>query len=263
MKTTIRFERQDDVGHVVLCDPPLNLINTRFAADMREAVRLASESKIRVLVVRSEGPNFSHGGDVLDFLKMEFDAWRTFISDVHHTYRAIEALQIPTVAAVRGACFGGSFELALACDFIVAAENCNFRHIEASVGSAPLSGGVQRIAERAGRAQAARITMLSEPVSGKRAEELGIASFVVPEDQVESTAADLAGRLANGPTKSYEAIRALLKAWSGGGVPGADSVMIDLTMGLHGSEDARAGRTARSEAMKRGVEPEPVKFKGR
>ena len=170
---------------------------------------------------------------------------------------------IPRLAAVRGAAFGGAFELALACDFIVAAGNATFRCIEASVGSAPVAGGVQRLAERAGRAYAARYAMLSEPMSGTTAGQLGVAAFVVDEDQVERVAGDLATRLANGPTRSYGAIRALLKAWSGGGVPGADALTLDLTMGLHTTEDARKGRTARAEAVARGEEPAPVVFLGK
>jgi enoyl-CoA hydratase/carnithine racemase len=263
MKKVIRFERQEGVGHIVLADPPLNLVHTHFANCLRDAVHEASESDIRALLVRAEGPNFSAGGDVLDFIDKDFNSWRTFISEIHSTYRVIEALQIPTIAAVRGNAFGGAFELALACDLIVAAENCTFRCIEASVGSAPVAGGVQRLAERAGRAIAARYTMLSEPMSGAKAGQLGVAAIVVPDQELDSTAIDLARRLASGPTRSYAAIRALLKAWAGGGVPGADSVLLDITMGLHGTEDARRGRTARAEAMKRGVEPQPVVFNGR
>jgi enoyl-CoA hydratase/carnithine racemase len=261
--SVIRFERQGNVGHIVLADAPLNLINNRFCEALKNAVHEASSSEIRALLVRAEGANFSHGGDVLDFIDKDFNEWRTFIAEMNQSYRAIEALQIPTVAAVRGACFGGAFELALACDFIVAADNAVFHHFEASVGSAPVAGGVQRLAERAGRAMAARYTMLSEPMTGKTAGELGVAAFVYPETDVDTTAALLATRLSNGSTRSHAAIRALLKAWAGGGVPAADSVLLDVTMGLHGTEDARKGRTARVEAMKRGVVPEPVVFTGR
>jgi enoyl-CoA hydratase/carnithine racemase len=259
----IRFERHEAVGHIVLANPPANLIATDFSNCLRDAVHEASETDIRALLIRAEGPNFSQGGDVLDFIDKDFNAWRTFISEIHLAYRSIEALQIPTISAVRGAAFGGAFELTLACDFIVAAENATFRCIEASVGSAPVAGAVQRLAERAGRAMAARYAMLSEPMSGARAGQLGIAAFVIAEDDVENFAADLARRLATGPTRSYAAIRALLKAWSAGGVPGADSLLLDITMGLHTTEDARLGRTARAEAFKRGAEPAPVTFVGR
>jgi enoyl-CoA hydratase/carnithine racemase len=261
--SVVRFERHESVGHIVLANPPLNLITTEFSDRLRAAINQASESTIRALLIRAEGPNFSQGGDILDFIDKEFNAWRTFISEMHHAYRAIEALQIPTVCAVRGRAWGGAFELTLACDLIVAADNASFRCIEASVGTAPVAGGVQRLAERAGRSRAARYVMLSEPMSGATAGELGVAAFVVPESDVEAAASALATRLSTGPTRSYAAIRALLKAWAAGGVPGADSVLLDLTMPLHNTEDARRGRTARADAMKRGVEPEPVIFLGR
>ena len=163
--TVVRFERVGSLGHIILCDPPLNLIGASFNECLKQAVHEAFESDIRALLIRAEGPNFSKGGDVAAFLKLSTETFRTFISEIHNSYRAIESMPIPTVAAVRGAAFGGAFELALACDFIVAADNAVFQSIEASVGSAPLCGAVQRVAERAGRARAVRYMMLSEPMT--------------------------------------------------------------------------------------------------
>jgi enoyl-CoA hydratase/carnithine racemase len=259
----VRFEQQDSVGHIVLADPPKNLINSTFSDALKRAVHEAGERSIRALLVRAEGPNFSQGGDVLDFLEKDTNAFRTFIGECNQSFRAMEALQIPTVAAVRGAAFGGAFELALACDFIIAAEDAVFRCIEASVGSAPVAGAVQRLAERIGRSRAARYAMLCEPMSGVVAGQLGIASFVVPELEVEAAAQKFVQDLSTGPTRSYAAIRTLLKAWSGGGVPSADAIILDVTMGLHSSEDARRGRTARAEAIRKGIEPPKVVFTGR
>src|ERR1700751_5297783 len=184
----IRFEQQDTVGHIVLANPPKNLIASSFSNSLKQAVHEAGESDIRALLVRSEGPHFSQGGDVLDFLEKDTNAFRTFIGECNQAFRAIEALQIPTVAAVRGAAFGGAFELALACDFIVAAEDAVFRCIEASVGSAPVAGAVQRLAERIGRARAPLSAMLCQPMSGATAGQLGIATLVVPADEVEAAA---------------------------------------------------------------------------
>src|ERR1700722_4594521 len=178
----IYFERKDSLGHIVLANPPKNLIESNFSNSLKQAVHEASESDIRALLVRADGPNFSQGGDVLDFLEKNSNQFRTFIAECNQSFRALEALQIPTITAVRGAAFGGAFELALACDFIVAAENATFRCIEASVGTAPVAGGVQRLAEKAGRAYAARYVMLSEPMSGTTAGQLGVAAFVVSDD---------------------------------------------------------------------------------
>jgi enoyl-CoA hydratase/carnithine racemase len=259
----IRFEQKDSIGHIVLANPPKNLIASDFSDALKQAVHEAGESDIRALLVRAEGPNFSQGGDVLDFLEKNAGQFRTFIAECNQSFRAIEALPVPTVAAIRGAAFGGAFELALACDFIVAAEDAVFRCIEASVGSAPVAGAVQRLAERIGRSRAARYAMLCEPMSGITAGELGIATLVKPADDVEAAALRFAQDLSSGPTRSYAAIRTLLKAWSGGGVPSADSMILDITMALHSSEDARRGRTARAEAIKKGIEPPRIVFTGR
>jgi hypothetical protein len=101
----VRFQLEGSVGHIVLSNPPKNLVGSAFAVDLRSALQAASKSDIRVLLVRAEGPNFGAGGDVSDFLKMDFDSWRTFIADVNSAYRSIEALMIPTIAAVRGTAF--------------------------------------------------------------------------------------------------------------------------------------------------------------
>src|ERR1700758_3053158 len=259
----IRFEQKDSVGHIVLANPPKNLIASDFSNSLKQAVQQASESDIRALLIRAEGPNFSQGGDVLDFLKKNTNQFRTFIAECNQSFRALEALQVPTVVAVRGAAFGGAFELALACDFIVMAEDAVFRCIEVSVGSAPVAGAVQRMAERISRSRAARSAMLGEPMSGVTAGQLGLATMVLPADQVEAAALKFAQDLSTGPTRSYAAIRTLLKTWSGGGVPSADAVILDVTMALHGSEDARRGRTARAEAIKQGIEPPKIVFTGR
>ena len=160
----IYFERKDSLGHIVLANPPKNLIESNFSNALKQAVHEASESDIRALLVRAQDPNFNRGGDVLDFLEKDTNQFRSFIGECNQPFRAIEVLQVPTVCAVRGAAYGGAFELALACDFIIAAEDAVFRCIEASVGSAPVADAVQRLAEPIGRSRAARHAMLCEPM---------------------------------------------------------------------------------------------------
>src|SRR5712692_4670376 len=168
--STIRFERSAAIGSIVLANPPFNRIDLRYGSSLREAVHAASESDIRVLMVRAE---------VREWPGKDIHWFRTFVAEVNASYRAIEALRVPTIAVVRGLAFGGGFELALACDFIAAAENAVFCCVEVTTGMLPIAGALQRLAERAGRARASRFSMLGEPILGKQAAELGIATHVV------------------------------------------------------------------------------------
>jgi enoyl-CoA hydratase/carnithine racemase len=261
--STIRFERRESIGSIVLANPPYNRIDLQYAASLREAVSAANGSDIRVLLIRAEGPHFSLGGEVREWPGKDINWFRTFVADVSASYRAIEALRVPTVAAVRGLSFGGGFELALACDFIVAAQDAVFRCVEVTTGMLPIAGGVQRLAERVGRARASRYSMLGESILGKEAGELGIATHVVPADKVEAEALTLAQRLASGPTRSYAATRTLLKAWSGGGITAADAVMPDVTMELFLTEDVQRGFISTAKAFDADVEPPEMTFEGK
>jgi enoyl-CoA hydratase/carnithine racemase len=115
----------------------------------------------------------------------------------------------------------------------VAPDDAVLRCVEVTTGFISIAGALQRLAERVGRARASRFAMLGDPIPGPLAGNLGIATHVVANSQVDSTAEELAKTLANGPTRAYAAVRTLLKAWSGGGVPPADAVMPDITMPPH------------------------------
>ncbi|MES2104728.1 MAG: enoyl-CoA hydratase/isomerase family protein [Pseudomonadota bacterium] len=260
---SIRFERNNDVGSIVLANPPFNRLDARFAQYLEEAVREASQSNIRVLVVRAEGPNFSLGGEVREWPGRDANWFRTFVAAINSSYRAIEALRVPTVAVVQGAAFGGGFELALNCDFIVAADDSVFRCVEVTTGMLPLAGALQRLAERVGRGRASRFAMLGEAIPGAQAGELGIATHVAKADDLERVASELVTQLANGPTRSYAATRTLLKAWSSGGAAAADAVMLDIAIDLHGSEDVTRGFLNTAAAFEANVVPPDMVFFGK
>lgn len=260
---SIRFERDGKVGHIVLANPPYNRLDLRFAQCLREAVHEASESDIRVLVIRAEGPNFSLGGEVREWPGKDLNWFRTFVAEINSSYRAIEALRVPTVAVVQGLAFGGGFELALSCDFVVAATDTVFRCVEVTTAMLPIAGAIQRLVERVGRGRASRFAMLGEAIPGAMAAELGIATHVAEPDALERVAAELVTRLADGPTLSYAATRTLLKTWSSGGVNGADATMLDICMGLFNTEDATRGFVNTAKAFDADEEPAEMVFFGK
>jgi enoyl-CoA hydratase/carnithine racemase len=260
---SIRFEREGKVGNIVLANPPYNRLDLRFAQCLREAVHEASESDIRVLVVRAEGPHFSLGGEVREWPGKDLNWFRTFVAEINASYRAIEALRVPTVAVVQGLAFGGGLELALSCDFIVAATDSVFRCVEVTTAMLPIAGALQRLAERVGRGRASRFAMLGEPIPGSVAGELGIATHVAEPGELEGVARELVTRLSDGPTLSYAATRTLLKTWSSGGVAGADVALLDVCMGLYNTDDAKRGFANTAEAFDRDEEPGDLVFHGK
>ena len=260
---TIRFERSGPIGAIVLANPPFNRLDTQYAACLRDAVREASESDVRVLVVRAEGPNFSLGGEVREWPGKDINWFRTFVQDVNLSYRAIEALRIPTVAAVQGLAFGGGFELALACDFILLADDAVLCCVEVTTGMLPIAGALQRLAANLGPRQAARLAMLGEPIPAAQALELGLAMEVVPPHELDAATDRLAGRLAQGPTRSYAATRTLLKALASGGIAGADAIMLDVTMDLFNTEDVKRGFASTAAAFDEDAEPPALVFEGK
>jgi enoyl-CoA hydratase/carnithine racemase len=238
--SSVRYEKSGSVGHIVLCNPPHNYLNVEFYEELGEAIRSSTSDDLSAILVRAEGPDFCGGGEPGVLGSLSPAAFRLLMSEFNRSYRAIEAMWIPTVAAVRGKVFGGGIELVLSCDFIVAAQDATFRQMEVSLGNMPMAGGVQRMAERLGRSRAAASAMLSLPMTGETAGALGLATFVVPGEEVESKALDLVQQLADGPRHSYSAVKQILKAWSSGGVAGADAVMLDVALSLH--EATAAGR---------------------
>src|SRR5882757_233232 len=205
---TVRFEREGTVGRIVLASPPYNRINGDFAIGLRDSVREAGASDIRVLLLSAEGPNFSMGGGTKEVLNLSVNQFRTRLTVFNDLFRAIEGLRVPTVAAVRGMAWGGGFELALSCDFIVASTSATFKCVEVATAMIPVAGGIQRLCERVGRSRASRYAMLGEPISGEDALRHGIATHLVPDAELEIQAKALVEQLADGPTRSYAATRA-------------------------------------------------------
>jgi enoyl-CoA hydratase/carnithine racemase len=236
MTSTLRFEIDGNVGSITITDPPNNRLDAAFNKEFREALHRVAESDMRVLVIRSEGENFCAGGDAIEFAKWDRQVFRTFVNEVSASFRVLQSLRIPTIASVQGMAMGGGIELALACDFLVVEESTKFFAVEIMGGMMPLAGGVQRLAERIGRACTIRMVMLAEPISGAQAAAWGIATHAAPTGELQQATTDLALKLSNGPTRAYAAIKGIIKAWSPG-VAAADLLLPDFAADLYESED--------------------------
>jgi enoyl-CoA hydratase/carnithine racemase len=252
------------VATLLLSNPPQNRLNSATTADFRAAIEtIHADRRIRAVVVRADGDNFSYGGDISGWLEVDPAEIGGNIAVGIEQFRAFENLPVPVISVVQGRCFGGAFEMVLRTDIIVAAESARFCHSEQTLGLITLMGGVQRVAERAGRARAIRWAMTSEHVPAREMLDAGVVTEVVPDDQLLAAAYGWAERLAKGPTLAHAAHKRMLTAWSNSGVAAADSLIGELAEALWRTEDARCGIASAQDAIRRGVERPILEFAGR
>lgn len=169
---------------VVLDRPPLNIVSMQQREQFAEVFRaLGADDRVRVIVIRSEGQNFSSGGDIKGFMA----ATPEKVSHLANNIKSPELCPKPVIAAVRGYCFGVGFELSLACDFRIASDTAQFALPEQRIGMIPGSGGSIRLLHMIGMARTKDLVMRSRRLSGRQALEWGVVIDCVPDDELEAT----------------------------------------------------------------------------
>ena len=258
---TVSFD--DNIATIVLGRPPQNRIDDQMVDELAAAVTAIERSGARAVLVRSEGENFSFGGDIMSWPGADVRELRGRFEHYMSVFNRFERLPMPVIAAVQGLCFGGGFELTLRADMIFAGESASFGHPEQSLGIVTVLGGVYRAAERVGRTRASEWAMTSEKVPAATMERFGVVNRVVPDAELLAEARAFAQKVAQGPTRAYAAHKALLRAWAVGGVAAADDAMFDIAMPLFETDDVQRGLRSAVDALKAG-KPRPVlDFKGR
>lgn len=249
MPPAIISETAHGLTTISLSRPPLNLLGTSALDELAAEIDRVAGSRSRALLIRAEGDIFSGGVDVADFRagpqetpEQAADRARANLKRYLATVvQPLEALPMPTVAAVDGLCLTAGFELALACDFIVASDRSQFGLVEASLGLTPAMGGTQRLAARAGVARAAELVMTARLYDSATLHGWGVVSRVLGAEGFDAQARRQAAKLAAGPTRAHAATKHVLAAFSAGGVPAADAVMPTAAAALFVTEDVRAG----------------------
>jgi enoyl-CoA hydratase/carnithine racemase len=238
----VQFEQDGPLGTVVLDNPPLNQIDDELIADLGAVVgQLESADGLRAVLVRGNGDVFSAGADVKLFQGRGADSMRPMIDSFLDLGHRIEGLPVPTLAAVHGACMAGGFELALFCDLVWAAEGTQIGLPETRLGIVPLAGGIERVAARAGLGRARTLALGGGLFPAEQLVSWGVIDRVLPADELPAAAEKFARRLAAGPTRAYAVVKELAHAYSQGGIPAADALLLEAAVGLFDTEDGRGG----------------------
>ena len=259
----ISLESEGSLAVINLENPPQNRINEALAAELSSAVDSIEAGEFRAVLLRANGPDFSFGGDIMNWPDMTVRQLRATFEQYMTVFNRFERLPLPVIAAVQGLCFGGGLELAIRADMIFAAETATFGHPEQTLGIVTVLGGIYRVAERAGRSFASEWALTSERVPAATMMQRGVVNRVVPDAELDKSAREFAMRLAKGPTRAYAAHKALLRIWAEAGVAAADSAMFDIAIPLFETGDVRRGIPSAVKALKGGQPRPAMDFQGR
>jgi enoyl-CoA hydratase len=236
----LRVDHEDGLAVVTLEHPPLNLFDHEIFHGLEEIVAALETTPPRAALVRATGKVVSGGVDVAVFDGLAPDdaaaLWRGSLGLVHR----IETLPFPTVFAAHALTLTAAFEIALACDLLVASRSARFGFPENVVGLTPSMGGTQRLAARGGVAFARSVVLTGELYDAETLERHGIVHRVWDDKAFEGRALELATRLSEGPTLAHAATKEILRAFAEGGVGRADEVTPEISGRLFATEDLKA-----------------------
>jgi enoyl-CoA hydratase len=256
----ILFEKKDRIATITMNRPEAyNTITVGMAKEVLEALgEVAADDEMRAVVITGAGGKaFCTGADIKEArergtLQLE----KRFLALTNEMINAIEDLPKPVIAAVNGYCLGGGYEIALACDFIIASEDASFGFPEIKLGVLPAAGGTQRLPRLIGKLKAKELLLLGERISAKEAERLGMVTKVVKKDELMNSASELAQRLAGMAPLAVRQIKTLVN----------EGTEMPLSEALHFADEAATWLLVsedRKEGIKAFLEKRKAEFKAK
>jgi enoyl-CoA hydratase len=236
----------------------LNALNAATLDEIAAALaRVAADEAARVLLVTGAGDKaFVAGADIAEMQNATVEQAREFSEKGARVMHAMEALPVPVIALVNGYALGGGCELALACDWILAADTAVFGQPEVNLGIPPGFGGTQRLPRRIGTARALELLTTARQVKADEAAAIGLANQVVPASVLRAKGLETARTIASkGPAAVRLAKQAVLRGASLD-LFAACALETDLFAQAFATHDRREGMTAF-------LEKRPAKFSGR
>ncbi len=186
----------------------LNALGVEMTDALLAAINDAIASHARVIVMRGTGRGFCAGADLKERRTMDEPARIAHNRAINAAVNALDNAPMPTICAINGLALGGGCEMALACDLRYIVEDVQIGLTEARIGAIPGAGGTQRLPRVIGATRALEMILTGEPITGKRAAEIGLVNAALPADQLEAHVNKIAAVLATrSPTGAQSAKR--------------------------------------------------------
>ncbi len=206
-ESPVKLESRGDTAIAWLDNPPANSLAPEVVQALQK-LWAAVKGSARALVFASANPMlFCAGADIKAFTKMDAAGGKELLDQMHGLLREMERSSIATIAAVNAPAFGGGCELAMACDFRIAAESATFGQPEINLGLIPGFGGTQRLPRLVGEAKALEMNLTGDPIGADEAYELGLVNRVMPDHELFETALAWARKLAGQAPIALEQIK--------------------------------------------------------
>ena len=194
----ILVDCKEPVGLITLNRPEaMNALNGQLMDEITQALRaFEADEKIRAIVITGNSKAFAAGADIKEMQSMDYmDAYMNdFITA---NWEEASRCRKPIIAAVAGYALGGGCELAMMCDFILAADNAKFGQPEIKLGVIPGAGGTQRLTRFVGKSKAMEMVLTGRMMDAEEAERSGLVSRVVPVDDLVDEALKVARKIAD------------------------------------------------------------------
>lgn len=196
----IIFEVKDGIAILTVNRPKkMNALNFQTMDEIQAAVaEVHADDSIRALIVTGSGDKaFVAGADISEFTELGLKESYDFIRRGAKIFRDLEALNVPTIAAVNGMALGGGCELAMGCTFRIVSESAVFGLPELGLGVIPGYGGTQRLARIIGKSQAMWFMLTGDMIGAEQALNLGLANKVAKPEELMDVAMKAAKKMAS------------------------------------------------------------------
>jgi enoyl-CoA hydratase len=203
------YDKQDGVAVIRLNRPQvLNAMNKRLWLDMQTALDDArADEGIKVVVVTGEGRAFSTGADLKESKTRSIEDYRDYLVSLQEVSRTIIRFEKPTIAAVNGFAIGSGYELALACDIRIAAEEAKIGSPEAKVTSSVTGGAFRLVQNLIGPGKARELLFTGEYIDGVEAQRIGLVNRAVPAEKLMEAVMEMAAKIAANSAFSLKMIK--------------------------------------------------------
>ncbi len=210
----LKTAETDGILTVTLSRPKaLNALNSRFFEEMDDLVAAtARRPELKAMVITGEGKAFAAGADIAEMAGMDSGQGVAFSKAGQATFRGLENLEIPVIAAVNGFALGGGCELAMSCDIRIASSAARFGQPEVSLGLVPGYAGTQRLPRLAGLGNALYMLLTGDLISAEEALRMGLVQKVVEPDQLMPEVLKLAQKIAAKGPKAVRKVKKLARA---------------------------------------------------